>query len=675
MSLLVIWLLAFPAVSWGQNKNPRLDKLMKKADGYFSTLKHVEALAAYQAVLTEDPNNYKAIYRLGVVNMELSDYKESLKWFRKAVELNPEKNDTVFMNLGLTYKKLNNYMKAKEAFQMFQNRSQDKTGEYYEQANREIMGCDFAETMLAERPAYRVNPVTFNSNAGDMFPSLLDQGQEDSYVVFTSHRVPDGDKPKPYSGSGEPAYSDLYTVVMENDSTFGASERLSVINTSANDGSCSFTGDGLTMYYTICNEGSAKGYGCSIYEAKYDYTKKEWGNPVKVQGLNGTVDMVIYSRGKTKKVPAVDRNPYVTRDGLTMYFASNRTGGRGGMDLWVSRKIGMQWSVPENLGDDINTPFNEISPFINEEGTRLYFASKGHIGFGGYDLYYSEKTEEGGWKSPVNVGAPINSSYDDYASIWMDKDSMAMFTSDRPGGLGRSDIYWGRFVVYPPPVIEIALQGKIRDKQTKQPIPYATAILYEIIDGSINPLDTFKTDQSARYSFRLEKDKKYKVLGNAPEYLANEIEVSTDGMGADAKKDEKYTLERNVDIELEPIVLEKPIVLQNIYYDYDKYYIRPDAAVELNKLAKILQDNPNITIQLGSHTDTNGSDTYNKTLSENRARSVVKYLADIGINPARLTWFGYGESQPIFAPEKDDVEEQANRRTEFRIMSIEFNRL
>ena len=249
----------------------------------------------------------------------------------------------------------------------------------------------------------------------------------------------------------------------------------------------------------------------------------------------------------------------------------------------------------------------------------------------------------------------------------MDDDSLVLFSSNRPGGRGSYDIYWARRQYYPPGSFDITVQGLVRDKRTLQPIPFATAILYQYQPtGAIVAVDTFETDQTARYNFDLLEEQNYKILGNAPEYLANEVEVSTVGIEDDTE------IERNIDIQLEPIVIGLPIVLQNIYYDFDEYYLRPDALLELNNLLKVLRQNENITIQLGSHTDSNGGIQYNEVLSDNRARAAVKYLVDNGIDPKRVYWYGYGESQPIIYPELTDEDEQANRRTEFRILSIEF---
>ncbi|GAB4409394.1 MAG: OmpA family protein [Bacteroidia bacterium] len=658
-------LLVIPIALFGQNT--KTAKTLDKARQYFRSGNVVGAEELYQQVLSEDPNNFEAAYQLGQISNYLRDYREALRWYRKASEIDPNRNDTVYLQIGLTYKLLNNYRLARESFQEFLTRHKVQD-DYYQRAEREIAGCDFAEASLAAPPDFYVKPASFNSEAGDRLPAYLDQRQEDKFLVFVSERPLPSRRSKQNVVTGEPKDSDLYSVVLENDSTFGADVvrfPYKVINFEGNDGPASFTGDGLTMYFSICNSKKNKN-GCSIYESRYNPSRKEWEKPVFIESLTGTKEVVINSRGKTKRMPTDDRQPFVTRDGRTLFFVSDRGAGEGGFDIWYSRKVGAGWSPPQNLGPNVNTPFNEATPFFNDAGNKLYFASDGWGGFGGYDIYASEGTIDN-WKAPVNLGAPVNSTYNDVGSIWMDDDSLVYFTSNRPGGPGSYDIYWGRRIYYSPDRFEIAVKGTIRDKQTKLPVPFATAILYEYQDeSSIMALDTFNTDQDARYEFPLKSGRRYKILGNAREYLANEEEVSTEDIFRNAE------IVKNIDIELEPIVIDSAIVLQNIYYDFDKYYIREDAIPTLNKLVKLLYQNPNITIQLGSHTDSNGSDPYNKGLSENRARAVVKYLAENGIDPGRLLWFGFGESQPLIFPETNDQDEQANRRTEFRITSIDF---
>ncbi|TAE47840.1 MAG: hypothetical protein EAZ89_16785 [Bacteroidetes bacterium] len=666
LSIYVLWLLMVSALILPAQSS-KAAKNLSKAEQYFRVFDMVNADKYYQAVLAEDPNNFQAAYQLGRVKYYLKDYREALRWYRKASEIDASRNDTVYLRLGLTYKLLDNYRKARESFEEFKQRHKVKD-ELYERAELEIKGCDIAEASLAGRPNYRVKPVSFNTSAGDRFPSYLDQRQEDVFLTFASERPLAKGKSKRNAVTGEPKDADIYSVVKENDSTFAAEvERFpyKIINTLGNDGPATFTGDGLTMYFTICNSKFNRD-GCSVFESKYNPARKAWDKAVPVESLAGKKEVIVNSRGKTKLLPTDDRQPFVTRDGRTIYFVSDRPGGEGGFDIWFSRRIGAGWSTPENLGTTVNTSFDESSPFINIAGNRLYFASEGLGGFGGFDLYYADGGI-GNFGEPINLGAPMNSSYNDFGSIWMEGDSVGYFTSDRPGGPGSNDIYYARKIYYAPEKYEIAVKGVIRDKETKQPVEFATAILYEYTgENSLITLDTFSTDQSARYEFPLESGKRYKVLGNAREYLANEEEVSTEGIT------ENKEIVKNIDIELEAISFDTVYTIQNIYYDFDEYYLRPDALTELRKLVKILNDNPQIMIQLGSHTDSNGTVEYNKVLSDNRAKAVIRFLADNNINPARLSWFGFGESQLLIYPELSDADEQANRRTEFRITSIDF---
>ncbi|MDX2284874.1 MAG: OmpA family protein [Bacteroidia bacterium] len=645
----------------------QVEKTLRKADLYFRSYNMVAAEDLYNQVLEEDPNNFTASYQLGRVYNFLKDYREALRYFTQARSIDPNRNDTVHLQIGLVNKLLGNYRAARESFEEFK-RLHKVQDELYKRADLEIKGCDIAEASLAGRPMFRTQPVSFNSAADDRFPAYLDQNQEDVFLAFASGRPLAKGKNKRNAVTGEPKDTDIYSVIQENDSIFAAEVQrfpYKIINTRNNDGPASFTGDGLTMYFTICN-GKDNPTGCSIYESKYSPVRKEWSKPVRVEAVAGEKEVQINTRGKTKRVPTDDRQPFVTRDGRTLFFVSDRPGGQGGFDLWFSRKIGAGWSAPENLGSTLNTPFDEVSPFFNNAGNRLYFASEGLGGFGGLDLYYSDGVI-GSWSEPVNLGAPINSSYNDFGSLWMDGDSSGYFTSDRPGGAGSFDIYWAKRLYYPKETYEISVKGIIRDRDTKQPVEFATAILFLYTDdNTIMPLDTFQTDQDARYEFPLEADQRYKILGNADQYLANEEEVSTAGI------QENTEIVRNIDISLEPIVIDAPIVLQNIYYDFDEYYLRPDALVELKKLLKLMRDNPNLIIQLNSHTDSNGTEEYNKVLSNNRAKAVVAFLADNQIDPARLTWYGFGESQPLVSPELSDEDEQANRRTEFQIISIDF---
>ncbi|MFK7972036.1 MAG: OmpA family protein [Bacteroidia bacterium] len=645
-----------PVFGWAQTPS----KAERKANAFYQAVDYERAIPLYKDVLASEPSNYTAAFRLGQMNFVKEDYRQSLQYYRKASEIAPSRNDTVYFQIGIVYKILGNCRKAKESFNEFIRRHKTRD-DFLSRAELEQKGCDLIESTSQDRPAYRVGEASFNSPNIDIMPSLLSRGGPDQYIVFTSHR-PARKRNKPYGKLGQPAHSDLYTVVMEDDSTFGQ-EVTNIgkpVNTKFNDGASTLTGDGRTMYYTIFNE---KRGNNSIYQTAYDLRREGWSKPNKVERVNGYADVVVNSKGKTKKRPTYDAHPYVSKDGRTIFFSSDRPGGQGGMDIWFARRVGSGWSEPINAGPIVNTPFDEVTPFLSDNGGTLFFSSNGHVSFGGQDLFKAEG-QIGNWTDPVNLGKPLNSTYDEYSPMAISEDSTVLFASNRPGGTGDIDIYWAREIFYPVEIPAISLHGIIRDANTKQPIPFAIAILYEATAGGLVVLDTFETDQSARYNFELEADRTYRILGNALEYFANEITVATPSESAD--------LERNIDIELDPIILRLPIVLQNIYYDFDKSYLRPDAIVQLDTLVDVLLKNPEISVQMGSHTDSYGSNSYNDRLSDRRALSAAKYLVFKGINPTRITYYGYGKRQPLISPEVSPEDGQVNRRTEFRVTKIRY---
>ncbi len=659
---LTLLVLGFSPLLCEAQNSKKIQKELEKANEDFQREFYSDARIKFQEILLQDPNNLEAIVKLAESNFYLENYTEALANYTQALGIDSTSNDTLYFWTGITHKYLGNCDQAITWLNRFKQKHSNQDY-FFLRAQRDIEGCKALDPNRGV--PYSMRSVSFNSAAADIFPAYREGLNQPKEIVYTSHKDENG-RGKFYSRLGQPNFSSLYSIQYIDDSTFAAvSQKLGgTINGTGkqNTGSATFADNGMTMYFTMCNTPQNKD-GCSIYSSRYNTSRNSWGKPELVEELAGRKP-IRNKKGKLKFAPTDDANPSVTPDGNTLYFSSDRPDGKGGYDIWYSQRVGTRWASPISLDTTINSPFDENSPFVSSDGSKLYFSSNGWGGAGGFDIYSSEK-REGVWLPNVNVGPPINSNSDDIGSIWLKEDSLVYFSSNRAGGLGSYDIYWARLTG----VIggTLALQGLVRDRDTQLPIPFATAILFEKdTDGFLIPLDTFSTGPNADYYFDLQFDRQYKVLGNAPEYLANEIEVSTEGVTAGI-------LERNIDIALEPIYASLPIVLQNIYYDFDEYYLRNDAKRELDQIAFLLQQNNNITIQMGSHTDTNGSIQYNDKLSNNRARSAVKYLIDRGINPERLTWFGYGENEPLIYPEKSDEDEQTNRRTEFRILSIDFN--
>lgn len=641
-------------------------KILRQADAYLQNENFTEAAKLYRQAIRLDPGNYYVMLRLAEVNADL-DPEEAVNWYQSALDLEPTKVDTTWFRMGIQLQKLQRYQESTRSFERFLE-LHDRRDFLRDLAQRQIEANTWAQQELRRRPAFEVTRNgTLSSPNTDYDPIIFRKGNN-RFVIVTSHRKGSTGKDN-FGRYGAEPFSDLYQGRVTDDSTFGRLENMGKnINTKANDGTAAVTPDGEWLYYSIPNKGKAPkktnpNYGMAIYRSKWNEDKKQWSRKELVKGIGGTVIATVDSRGKTKNVPTYDGQPTFTPDGNTMYFISDRPGGIGGSDIWYATRTGEGWSAPVNVGKPINTEFNEIQPTIGENGTTLYFASDGHKGLGGYDIYQSEGAL-GNWSEPVNLGHPLNTSYDEISIVWTIPDSVGLISSLRPES-AKSDIFLVRSLNRPAEDLTITIQGRVRDVKTKQTIPFATVQLYEVLTGQLAALDTFRTDQTGQYKFTLQRDRDYKLVGNAPEYLANEVQVSTKNIF------ENTQLEADIDIFLERIEVSRPVVLQNIYYDFDKAELRAESITELDRIVQLMEENPGITIQLGAHTDTNGPERYNLSLSQRRAQSVIAYLRSKNIATSRIRSFGFGESQPLVYPEMSDEDEQTNRRSEFRILTLD----
>ena len=347
-------------------------------------------------------------------------------------------------------------------------------------------------------------------------------------------------------------------------------------------------------------------------------------------------------------------HPAFSPDGNKLYFASNMPGGQGGTDIWVCTKNGDTWSDPQNLGPEVNTVMDEMFPYVDCGGT-LYFASEGHLGFGGLDIFYTTDAS-GVWEKPANMMKGVNSSYDDFGVAFDRKLKIGLLSSNRPGGQGSDDIY--AFSLKPEPK-EIC--GKVIDPKYN-PVEGATIF---VLDSESNLVKILKTDAEGKYCTKAEGNKSYTILGKKVSFEDNCMlfEPSESMLNPD-------------DLMLNPYEIDNTYEVGNIYYDLDKYLVREDAQPALDDLARTMKDHP-ITIELGSYTDCRGSEEYNIELSQKRAESVIRYLILQGIDPARMTAKGYGESAPVNdcvdCAKCTEEEHQMNRRTEFRVTGVVSN--
>ncbi|MEM8893983.1 MAG: OmpA family protein [Bacteroidota bacterium] len=512
-------------------------------------------------------------------------------------------------------------------------------------ANSEIRNLASIDDVKEKPNYFRVkNLEAINSPAAE-YSAVYSQGE----IFFTSNRKAG----RIYKGTGT-GFTDIYRVrsrgAVVDMSSVRALEPL-INEPNVNEGSVTFSRDGSLMIYAKGNSGKSSGTeNVDLYFARYRNGK--WYTP-RMLNIN---DSEFW-----------DSCPWLTADSKTLYFASNRPGGFGGTDLY-SAKLNRRgrWVDVRNLGPEINTAGNEMFPHVDENGT-LYFSSDGHTGLGRLDIFMARR--ESGVITIENPGAPINSTGDDFG-MYMYDPIRGFFTSNREGGQGDDDIY--TFVNDDPDLklVNYFLTGvTYTTNEVGDQVPLSSTKVM-LLDSEDNLVDEVFTGTDGAYKFRVYEEEDYFLVGEKSDYFTTRTSFSTIGKSVD-----KSTLTEMVtditfekDLVLEQIILEKPIVLENIYYDLDKSDIRSDAAVELNKLVTIMNDNPEISIELSSHTDSRADNNYNMNLSQRRAQSAVNYIVSNGIEQGRLVARGYGETRLIIQDAQTEEQHQVNRRTEFKVI-------
>jgi peptidoglycan-associated lipoprotein len=479
-------------------------------------------------------------------------------------------------------------------------------------------------------------------------------------VYFTSSRE-DAKGNKTHGATGQ-SFTDIFESRLDKKSKWSMPVPVDNLDSEFEDGTPDISSDYREIYFTRCEVGKREKKGCKIMSATKN--GNSWSDPKDLGILPDTV---------------VAAHPAISPDGLTLYFVSDISGGFGGKDIWyVTRNSKSDtWSKPKNAGPDINTSGNEEFPFVRDDGT-LYFASDGQIGMGGLDIFKAVAQPDGTWIIQ-NMKAPINSSADDFGITFQDGSEAGIFSSTRKGRT-RDDLY-----SFELPPLEFNVTGLVKDEKTGLAIPGSVVQL--IASDGTNLQD--ETGSSGDFKFSLKPAVDYIFLASKNGYLNGKEKQTTKGQ-------EKS---RDFMITILLTAIDKPIELPNIFYDFDKWDLRPESMVSLDKLVETLNDNPNVTIELMSHTDSRNTEEYNLALSQKRAQSVVDYLVSKGIELDRLQAKGYGESSPkvvndeistiypflkngttlteqyinsLANDEQREIAHQINRRTEFKVLRTDY---
>ncbi len=516
---------------------------------------------------------------------------------------------------------------------------------YINWARKEIRNLRYISDLLAKESFYQVKAVDeINTAAAEYAPTY-----NNKQIYFTSNR----DGGKIYKATGT-AFTDIYRADMDGTRILPGTEEMldELINTDdVNEGSVTFSSDGTLMIFARGNSGRKKGTReVNLYMTRY--RAGSWSQP-ELLNINDPNSW--------------DSTPAFSRDGRTLYFASNRPGGYGSIDLYsATMDANGRFRNVKNMGKDINTEGDEMFPWVSSDG-KLYFASSGHPSLGGLDLFVAVRKE--GLINVENLGVPMNSPKDDFGLSYVTR-TRGYFSSNRDGGKGDDDVY--AFIDDSPDqkIVNYYLTGitvTVNDSTNEEVILPDTFI--ELLDQDNNLIARNTTEGDGKFLFKVEPERSYFLTGTKAQYFTAREAFNT--LGKTVSKDTLTEPETDVffDIKLtlDQIVLDKAIVLDNIYYDLDKANIRADAAAELNKLVRILADNPEIKIELSSHTDSRAPDDYNLSLSQRRADSAVAYIVSQGIEKNRIRARGYGETQLRIADAQTEEEHQVNRRTEFKV--------
>lgn len=636
---------------FAQSSLPNAEKQMKRFN-------YAVAVNMYLDHFKNNNPNNTDIRNVTFCYLKLNDMENAEKWLSKIIKKG-DANDEDLTKYAEILKSLERYSEAKDIYRQLANKYPDKKEFALKEEEKLIQVLQW----LKEDALYEVNTVP---NINTEYAEFGIINFKDNKVLFSTDRIEPNQSLSQrdmYGWTGNNFVKMYFANINKN----GELENYKMLEGIAQDFHNSpgyFDQNNNTLYFTrtklvkliqkpsnpdptswFIEEKEIYTIRLEIYSSKFENGK--WGALLPFEHNNAD----LYSTG----------HPVLSPDGNVMYFVSDMPGSLGETDIFYSvKRSDGKWADPRNCGPKINTTGKEMFPGFDSDGN-FYFSSNGHAGYGGLDIFKT-RGEKNQWNYPENLKHPINSAGDDFALYWLTPGIDGYISSNRKGNVGLDDIF--RIKYAPPLPKNITLVVKTFEQKNDEIIPLTHPInVHYHTEENINMEITIPQIKPGEYITQLDCNKKYLVHGTNSEFFAQSKEIFTD---CKSMNDTIY-----VELVFERIVLYKPIVIENIYYDFDKWNIRPDAAIELDKIVTLLNENPHIIIELGSHTDSRGTFKYNEVLSQRRAESAVNYIISRGIDSSRITAKGYGEYQLVNqcsdGVKCTEEEHQMNRRTEFKV--------
>lgn len=620
----------------------KTDKVYQEGIGYFRKGNYTLAAQQMRRVVRDAPECADAWYVLGLINYKRTNnnFREAEKMFTRVVELCPDYDCYAYLYLAEIHYSREEFEEVVKYLNIFvKDVDKIKKDEDYDRAIDLLNYSKFYLELTNNPVPFAPHVVEGVSTRENEYLPILTPDNQIAFFTREKKLEPDRNSLVQESKLKEKFF---FSQRGENGNFNEGEEMPEPFNIQDNEGGATLTADNNTLFYTVCKMDQTRQYlNCDIYVS--DNFQGYW-SPIRSVS------------NKINNPTSWESQPAILPDGKTLYFVSDRPGGYGGYDIYKSVKgDDGEWSTPLNLGPVINSKGNEKSPFVHPDGKTLYFSSDGWMGLGGYDIFFSRLGNDGAWSKPRNIGYPINSPDDDLGFFVSTDGDKGYFASNKLKGEGGWDLYSFDLYENARPEKVLFIKGTVKSEATAEPVK-ARIELKNIESKKVSeiPMDTLTGNYVAVAPFNSDYIMTVKKEGHV--YESKYI----------SKVDSVYKLMARVDVNIEPIELNKSYRINDIYYAFNSFELTAESKPILDQLINFLNDNPTIAIQIQGHTDNIGNDASNLKLSENRAKSVYSYLIEKGILQTRLTFVGYGESMPVAS---NDTEEgrARNRRTVFVI--------